>query len=270
MSTASPRKDPAASMSQLNQLLRNPLDAAYHAYAADPNARRSGPAMRVLVIIMAIALGIASGIAVRYLRAPADTTVRNSLTSRIETVQTQVDSLSQEVSDLSSTMRSAADIAPTSAPQLEASVAMASAAHSVHGPGLTVALSDATDSKTERPQAVVRDQDLRMVVNAMWAGGAEAIDVNGIRIGSGTFIRTAGSTILVNTTAIQSPYVINAIGDGSDLSVALVRGGTGDYLSTAQSARGIQVTTRAANSIEMQGVDQRSTRYAETRDGAGG
>ena len=51
-----------------------------------------------------------------------------------------------------------------------------------------------------------------MVVNALWAAGAEAISVNGQRIGPDTFVRTAGSAILVNVTPVSSPYEVAAIG----------------------------------------------------------
>ena len=51
-----------------------------------------------------------------------------------------------------------------------------------------------------------------MVVNAMWGAGAEAVSINGQRIGPTTFVRTAGSVILVNITPVSSPYVVSAIG----------------------------------------------------------
>ena len=45
---------------------------------------------------------------------------------------------------------------------------------------------------------------------------------------------------------MSSPYIVSAIGDSNALSVALVRGNTGDYLSAAQSVTGMTVSTKVA------------------------
>ena len=88
-----------------------------------------------------------------------------------------------------------------------------------------------------------------MVVNALWSAGAEAVSVNGQRIGPGSFIRTAGSTILVDVTAISSPYNIEAIGNANELSLSLVRGSTGDYLSSAESLTGITLNAQSVKEM---------------------
>ena len=101
-----------------------------------------------------------------------------------------------------------------------------------------------------------------MVVNALWGAGAEAISINGQRIGPATFVRTAGTVILVNITPVSSPYVVSAIGDSNALSVALVRGNTGDYLSAAQSMTGMTVSTKVAPSLSMDALAPTSSQYA--------
>jgi putative membrane associated protein len=139
-------------------------------------------------------------------------------------------------------------------------LALASATVPVSGPGITVTLTDrATPGKGS---GAVRDQDLAMVVNALWGAGAEAISINGQRIGPATFVRTAGTVILVNITPVSSPYVVSAIGDSNALSVALVRGNTGDYLSAAQSMTGMTVSTKVAPSLSMDALAPTSSQYA--------
>ena len=108
-----------------------------------------------------------------------------------------------------------------------------------------------------------------MVVNALWAAGAEAVSVNGQRVGPGTFIRTAGPTILVNITPVASPYSVAAIGDANAMSVALVRGATGDYLSSAQSVNGITVRTETASGLAMPALEQLPRKYARPNDQGG-
>ena len=104
-----------------------------------------------------------------------------------------------------------------------------------------------------------------MVVNALWAAGAEAISVNGQRIGPDTFVRTAGSAILVNVTPVSSPYEVTAIGDSNALSVALVRGATGDYLS-AQSVSGLTVSSKVSQSLSMEALAPSSSQLAQPLD----
>ena len=148
----------------------------------------------------------------------------------------------------------------------DAATALANADTPVSGAGLKVTLTDAANAVSSRQsgQGQVRDQDIRMVVNALWGAGAEAVSVNGQRIGPGSFIRTAGSAILVDVTPISSPYTIEAIGDANTLSLSLVRGSTGDYLSSAESLTGIKLSAQSVKKMTLNARDNRSTRWSET------
>lgn len=85
------------------------------------------------------------------------------------------------------------------------------------GRGLQVTLSD-SDQEPEDPgdraALAVHDVDLQLVVNALWAAGAEAVAVNGQRLVATSPIRAAGETITVNFRPLVPPYVIAAIGAG--------------------------------------------------------
>jgi len=133
---------------------------------------------------------------------------------------------------------------------------------SVSGIGPKIALAALAVLRPDDLRRAVRDQDLAMVVNAMWGAGAEAVSINGQRIGPTTFVRTAGSVILVNITPVSSPYIVSAIGDSNALSVALVRGNTGDYLSAAQSVTGMTVSTKVAPSLSMDALAPTTPQYA--------
>ena len=93
----------------------------------------------------------------------------------------------------------------------------------VTGPGVEVTLGDSPQIPTGKDpnNYIIHDYDLRVVVNALWAGGAEAISVNGQRLISTSSIRCAGNTILVNYTRLASPYKIKAIGNPSRLTKSL-------------------------------------------------
>ncbi|HMC81091.1 MAG TPA: DUF881 domain-containing protein [Acidimicrobiia bacterium] len=83
------------------------------------------------------------------------------------------------------------------------------------GPGLEIRLSEShREAKTEadRESLSVHDVDLQLVVNALWAAGAEAVAVNGQRLVSTSPIRAAGETITVNFRPLVPPYKVEAIG----------------------------------------------------------
>lgn len=91
----------------------------------------------------------------------------------------------------------------------------------VAGPGMTVTLTDSPDQKdpvtgsqtSDNPGRVL-DLDLQYVVNELWRDGAEAVAVDGQRLGATSTIRTAGSAILVDFRPVTSPYRVSAIGPG--------------------------------------------------------
>jgi uncharacterized protein YlxW (UPF0749 family) len=68
----------------------------------------------------------------------------------------------------------------------------------------------------------VRDGDLQLVVNALWASGAEGISVNDQRLGPATAIRFAGEAVLVDFRPVTNPYEIRAIGDQDRLSAGFL------------------------------------------------
>jgi len=68
----------------------------------------------------------------------------------------------------------------------------------------------------------VLDTDLQILVNGLWQAGAEAIAINGNRLGPLSAIRTAGSAITVNYRSLSPPYTVQAIGDPATLQARFV------------------------------------------------
>ena len=94
------------------------------------------------------------------------------------------------------------------------------------GPGVSVTLSDAPDevfasSGQDDNLLVVHQQDIQAVVNAMWAGGATAVTIEGQRIVSTTGIKCEGSVVQLQGYPYPEPYVIQAVGDQAAISAAL-------------------------------------------------
>jgi uncharacterized protein YlxW (UPF0749 family) len=95
---------------------------------------------------------------------------------------------------------------------------------SARGPGVVVELADSDTSPQTRGELTdlrIQDVDLRLVVNALWEAGAEAIALNGQRVGATTAIRAAGDRILVNFAPVASPYRVSAVGSPEALESRL-------------------------------------------------
>lgn len=97
----------------------------------------------------------------------------------------------------------------------------------VHGPGIQVALDDAPRPDGRLPQGatvddvVVHQQDVQAVVNALWAGGAEAMTIMGVRVISTSAVRCVGNTLLLHGQVYSPPFVMVAIGDPDRMADAL-------------------------------------------------
>jgi uncharacterized protein YlxW (UPF0749 family) len=96
----------------------------------------------------------------------------------------------------------------------------------VTGPGISVVLDDAKTvpaglSGDDENELVVHQSDLQAVVNALWAGGAEAMTVAGQRIIATSAVRCVGNTLLLNGQVFSPPFRVQAIGPADTMGQAL-------------------------------------------------
>jgi uncharacterized protein YlxW (UPF0749 family) len=95
----------------------------------------------------------------------------------------------------------------------------------VSGSGVRVVLDDAPkESNTGEylpDDLVVHQQDLQAVVNALWHGGATAIQVMDQRLIATSAVRCVGNTLILQGRVYSPPYAITAIGPKLELMAAL-------------------------------------------------
>jgi uncharacterized protein YlxW (UPF0749 family) len=95
----------------------------------------------------------------------------------------------------------------------------------LHGPGLEVVLNDAPTSAAtadvDPNQLVVHQSDMQAVVNALWAGGAEAMTIAGQRVVATSAVRCVGNTLLLNGEVFSPPFRVAAIGPSRTMMSAL-------------------------------------------------
>lgn len=122
------------------------------------------------------------------------------------------------------------DLSPQVALARAAAASLQSAAGltAVSGPALRVSMSDAQrDSDGNYPAGVdpddlvVHQQDVQSVVNALWAGGAEAMMIMDQRVVTTSAVRCIGNTLLLQGRAYSPPFVVTAIGNSARMSEAL-------------------------------------------------
>ncbi|MGH3320270.1 MAG: DUF881 domain-containing protein [Streptosporangiaceae bacterium] len=99
----------------------------------------------------------------------------------------------------------------------------------VSGAGIRVTLDDAprprpgeTRSGNPAPNdLVVHQQDVQAVVNALWAGGARAMEIMDQRVISTSAVRCVGNTLLLQGAVYSPPYTIAAVGNPRLMRAAL-------------------------------------------------
>ena len=150
-----------------------------------------------------------------------------------------------------------------------AQLELAAAVAPVTGPGLVVRLDDAPPPEEQDGEPApqeddgrVLDRDLQDVANALWAAGAEAIAINGLRLTAQTAIRSAGESVLVDYRPITPPYTVRAIGNPKVLEPSFVDGEAGRRLATFSSLYGIELTVQRTDSQTLPGSGSPTLRLA--------
>lgn len=151
---------------------------------------------------------------------------RAQLAALIEARRQQVADLDRTVGALRSDVEAAQAVAlrrsrlDRDQSNREADLALQAGTTSLRGAGLLVQLSDSDrePSGVEESGGAYRiqDSDIRLVVNALLAAGAEAVAVNDSRLVATSPIRAAGDTIVVNFRPLNPPYRVLAIGADED------------------------------------------------------
>lgn len=128
------------------------------------------------------------------------------------------------------------------------------------GPGLRLTLDDAhpTQQPTDPDEAnaiVVHQSDMQAAVNALWAGGAEAIMVMDQRLVETSAVRCVGNTLLLNGRVYSPPFSIAAIGPDQQLRAALNRSvGLQQYRKDA-ATYGLGYDLKSERNISVPGYD---------------
>lgn len=203
----------------LRKLLEAPIDVGYSRQFLYRPYRLWH---KLTVLVACIIFGAAAIWSVRVLTAqnPANDAARATLEARIRSNIARLDTAVEHNSNLRAEIENysnQADPAHVGTTDDALTLGAASAQYRVVGPGLTITLDD---RQVTSPDGQLRDYDFHVVINSLWDAGAEAIAINGERIGPTTAIRTAGQAVQVNLKPLVPPYSIEVIGDATAIQTA--------------------------------------------------
>ncbi|TDC71102.1 DUF881 domain-containing protein [Actinomadura sp. GC306] len=140
--------------------------------------------------------------------------------------------------------------------------AAAAAAAPAAGEGIVVTLDDSPRDEAGAARGRVYDRDLQVLVNGLWAAGAEAIGVNGRRLTATTAIRSAGEAILVDYRPLARPYEVTALGDPRRLRDAFTGSAADRRLRALEQRYRIEYGTRGAPDARLPAAAPVRLRYA--------
>lgn len=187
-----------------------------------------------VLVLGAAGLLIAAGISLAD-TSDVDASRGTDLPSLVDAETQRVADLEEQAASLASQIETLGEVSgdePVREIQQEvATKASVAGFTEVEGPGLTVLLDDAPvpddlgdlPDETSPDDYVVHQQDVEAVVNALWEGGAEAMQIMDRRLTSVSAVRCVGNVIILDGQVYSPPFAITALGDPDALTQALDR-----------------------------------------------
>ena len=128
----------------------------------------------------------------------------------------------------------------------------------VSGPGIRVILNDShslpanlSSTSIDPNQLVVHQSDLQAVVNALWAGGADAMTIAGQRVIATSAVRCVGNTLLLNGRVFSPPFEVAAIGPFGTMRIAMDRSPGVTLYRQAASYYGLGYTVEQVSALAL-------------------
>lgn len=185
-------------------------------------ARRSWLSALAVGLVLALA-GYLLAVNIRVNRS---VTVSSDTAQLVEERVRRVAALRQQVNDMSAEIDALRDLTSGGAASDndtsdDGDAGAGTVLPAVAGPGVTVTLDDSpiwqqkvaeSGSSANINDYVVHQQDIESVVNALWAGGAEAMRIQDQRVLPTTAVRCVGNVLLLEGRKYSPPYRISAIG----------------------------------------------------------
>jgi uncharacterized protein YlxW (UPF0749 family) len=254
----------------LTLITQQSLDEDYQHVADQRSAgQKSAPSRHPAVTIGALAV-FALLVTIAAVQTSRDAGVRNEdrdqLINRIEARRTAVASLQKDLGKLRAGNVLADAAYQEMGQQLSqvesrvVTLGSASGFHTLSGSGVRVVVDDGAGQDNE-----VRDSDLRLLVNGLFAAGASGVAVNGQRVTALSSLRNSGTVIRINNQSLTAPYTVEAVGDERTLQARFSNTTTGVQFRDQVAQSGMPLTMQNVQELTLPAAParMRTLRYAD-------
>ncbi|MBQ1100671.1 DUF881 domain-containing protein [Streptomyces sp. b94] len=194
---------------------------------------------RAQLIVAVLLFGLGFGLAVQVAsNSDSDDALRGARQEDLVRILDELDDRTQRLEDEKQGLEKQRDELENSSDQAEEArkqtlekerqLGVLAGTVAAQGPGITVTIED-TKGAVEADMLLDAIQELR-------AAGAEAIQVNGVRVVAGTYLTDSEESVSVDGNKINAPYRFQVIGKPQDLEPALnIPGGVVQTLEKEQA-----------------------------------
>lgn len=220
-------------------------------------AQAHSRAWGLLVPVMALAAGLLLGTSAAMAKEDPTHPEPESLVGLIAERDSAVRDLADQAAALQVEVDAASNRGRPPASDEAEELAPRVGTSAVAGPGVAVSLDDAGYTLETLPEGytvddvVVHQQDVQAVINAMWAGGAEAMMVQDQRIISTSAVRCVGNTLYLQGRVYSPPYTITAIGNPDLIQRALADDPTVSNYRAWADILGLGYEVSAVGEVEL-------------------
>ncbi|MBW8799766.1 MAG: DUF881 domain-containing protein [Streptomyces sp.] len=203
---------------------------------------------RAQLIVAVLLFGLGFGLAVQVAsNSDSDSALRGArqedlvrildeLDDRTQRLEDEKTGLEKQREELQSSSDQAAEARRQTA-EKERQLGILAGTVAAQGPGITMTVDD--------PKGTVQADMLLDAIQELRAAGAEAIQVDGVRVVAGTYLTDSGKSVSVDGNKITQPYVFKVIGKPQDLEPALnIPGGVVQTLEKEQATVTVERSTK--------------------------
>ncbi|MFF8379929.1 DUF881 domain-containing protein [Streptomyces sp. NPDC015661] len=202
-----------------------------------PRVTRAQLVVALLLFVLGLGLAIqvsstSENSALRGARQEDLVRILDELDDRTQRLEDEKSRLEKQRSELESSSDQAEE-ARKQTQEKERQLGILAGSVAAEGPGITLTVGD--------PTGAVESDMLLDAIQELRAAGAEAIQVNGVRVVADSYFTGSGDDMRIDGTKVAAPYVFKVIGKPEDLEPALnIPGGVVQTLEKEQATATVE------------------------------
>lgn len=202
-----------------------------------PRVTRAQLVVALLLFVLGLGLAIqvsstSENSALRGARQEDLVRILDELDDRTQRLEDEKTRLEKQRSELESSSDQAEE-ARKQTQEKERQLGILAGSVAAEGPGITLTVGD--------PTGAVESDMLLDAIQELRAAGAEAIQVNGVRVVADSYFTGSGDDMRIDGTKVATPYVFKVIGKPEDLEPALnIPGGVVQTLEKEQATATVE------------------------------